>query len=258
MERVVAAFFRALASQLHPKMLALLIVPFAVALVFWIVVAVLVWDPLIEFLQAMFFDGGGAIAWVYEKLAQLGVEGLEGVATVSVALLLLVPAMFVTALVLIAVLSMPLVNRHLGAGAYRNVVRHGSWSVPASLWNAAAGTLVFALGYILTLPLWLIPPLGFVVPWLWWGWFTARVMRFDSLVEHAAPEERRDLIRRHRGQYMALGLMVTVLNYVPPLFLVTPVLSALAFAHFSLALLRDERAAASLAAQERARELPSR
>ena len=83
-------------------------------------------------------------------------------------------------------------------------------------------------------------------------------MRFDSLVEHAAPEERRDLIRRHRGQYMALGLMVTVLNYVPPLVLVTPVLSALAFAHFSLALLSDERAAASLAAQERARELPSR
>ena len=35
--------------------------------------------------------------------------------------------------------------------------------------------------------------------------------------------------------------MVTALNYVPPLFLITPVLSALAFAHYSLALLRDER-----------------
>jgi hypothetical protein len=223
-------------------MLALLLVPFVVAIVFWIIVALIVWDPLIGFLQALFFDGGGAIAWVYDKLAWLGIEGLEGVATASVALLLLVPAMFVTALVLIAVLSMPLVNRHLGNGPYRNVVRRGSWSVAASVWNAGAGTLMFALGYLVTLPLWLIPPLGFVVPWLWWGWFTARVMRFDSLVEHADADERRELIRRHRGQYLALGLMVTVLNYVPPLFLVTPVLSALAFAHFSLALLRDERA----------------
>ncbi len=243
MDRVVSAFFRALASQLHPKMLALLLVPFVVAIVFWIVVAILVWDPLIAFLQALFFDGGGAIAWVYEQFARIGIEGLEGVATVSVALLLLVPSMFVTAVVLIAVLSMPVVNRHLGLGPYRNVARRGSLSIPASIWNAGAGTVMFVLGYLATLPLWLIPPLGFIVPWLWWGWFTSRVMRFDSLVEHADGDERRDLIRRHRGQYLALGLMVTVLNYIPPLFLVTPVLSALAFAHFSLALLRDERAA---------------
>ena len=243
MDRVVSAFFRALASQLHPKMLALLLVPFVVAIVFWIVVAFLVWDPLIAFLQALFFDGGGAIAWVYDQFARIGIEGLEGVATVSVALLLLVPAMFVTAVILIAVLSMPVVNGHLGRGPYRNVARRGSWSIAASIWNAGAGTAMFALGYLLTLPLWLIPPLGFIVPWLWWGWFTARVMRFDSLVEHADGDERRGLIRRHRGQYLALGLMVSVLNYIPPLFLVTPVLSALAFAHFSLALLRDERAA---------------
>ncbi|MCL4744201.1 MAG: EI24 domain-containing protein [Burkholderiaceae bacterium] len=246
MDRVVSAFFRAIASQLHPKMLALLLVPFVVAIVFWIIVAILVWDPLIAFLQALFFDGGGAIAWVYEQFARIGIEGLEGVATVSVALLLLVPAMFVTAVVLIAVLSMPAVNRHLGRGPYRNVARRGSWSIAASIWNAGAGTTMFALGYLVTLPLWLIPPLGFIVPWLWWGWFTARVMRFDSLVEHADADERRDLIRRHRGRYLALGLMVTVLNYIPPLFLITPVLSALAFAHFSLALLRDERAARNL------------
>ena len=76
MDRVVSAFFRALASQLHPKMLALLLVPFVVAIVFWIVVAFLVWDPLIAFLQALFFDGGGAIAWVYDQFARIGIEGL--------------------------------------------------------------------------------------------------------------------------------------------------------------------------------------
>ncbi|MEN9316668.1 MAG: hypothetical protein RIS35_3061, partial [Pseudomonadota bacterium] len=48
MTRVFAAFFRALVSQLHPRMLALLIGPLIIAVVFWIVVALFFWDPLIE------------------------------------------------------------------------------------------------------------------------------------------------------------------------------------------------------------------
>ncbi|HEY0876953.1 MAG TPA: hypothetical protein VGE10_00740, partial [Zeimonas sp.] len=47
----------------------------------------------------------------------------------------------------------------------------------------------------------------------------------------------------HRRSYLLLALLVTLLNYVPPLFLITPVLSALAFAHYSLALLRQRRSA---------------
>lgn len=243
MTRVVTAFFRAIASQLHPKMLALLVVPFAVAIAFWIVVALFAWDPLVEFLRLQFFEGDGVINWIYSWAASFGLEGIKAVLAAAVALMLLVPLMFVTALLLIAVFAMPAVNLYLGGGAYRNVERHGSWSVAASLWNAFSGTLLFLIGYLLTLPLWLLPPLGFVIPWLWWGWLTARVMRFDSLVEHADPEERHALIASHRHQYFALGLLVTALNYIPPLFLITPVLSALAFGHFSLSLLRDRRTA---------------
>lgn len=242
MSRVIAAFLRAIASQLHPKMLALLLVPFAVAVVFWTLVALFAWDPLVDWLRTAFFEGGGVVHWLWTQAGPYLPAGFQGLATAAVALMLLLPLMFVTALVLIAVLSMPAVNLYLGRGAYRDVERRGAWSVLASLWNALAGTLLFLAGYLATLPLWLVPPLGFVIPWLWWGWLTAKVMRFDSLVEHADADERRALISAHRGRYLALGLLVTVLNYVPPLFLVTPVLSALAFGHFSLTLLREWRA----------------
>jgi hypothetical protein len=250
MDRAVTAFLRALRSQLHPKMLALLLVPFAVAIVFWAVVALLVWDPLVDWLRLQFFEGAGVANWIYGQAERFGLEGLRGVVTAAIALMLIVPLMFVTALLIIALFSMPAVNRHLGAGPYRDVERRGSWSIVASLWNAVVATLVFVVGYLVTLPLWLIPPLGFIVPWLWWGWLTARLMRFDSLVEHADSRERAEAITRHRRPYFALGMMVTALNYIPPLFLVTPVLSALAFAHYSLALLRDEREAAGEPAPE--------
>src|SRR5690606_22187838 len=122
-----------------------------------------------------------------------------------------------------------------------DVDRRGSLALAANLWNVLRSLVVFVIGYLLTVPLWLIPPLALVVPWLWWGWLTARLMRFDSLVEHASSSEREALIRSDKRSYLALGLAVALLNYIPPLFLVAPVLSALVFAHYSLSRLRDQR-----------------
>jgi len=241
MTRVFRAFGKALISQLHPRMLALLLIPFAVALVFWLLVGWLVWDPLVTWLRVEFFENQGMVRWVFEQASRFGLAGLQGTIVVVMALMLLLPLMFVTALLITAVLAMPVVNQHLGAGAYRDVRRQGSWSVAASLWNAVSSAVVFMLMYVMSLPLWLVPLLGLVLPWLCWSWLTARVMRFDSLVEHADAQERGVLIARHRRAYFGLGLLVTALNYVPPLFLITPVLTALAFGHFSLQALRDAR-----------------
>lgn len=242
MREVLRAFGRAVVSQLHPKMLALLILPFVLAVVFWALTAFLVWTPLTDWLQVALFDGGWLVsvgAWADAR----GFSGFSDWVTASLALLLIVPLMFATAVVLVAVFAMPIVIRHLGDGPYRDVSRQGSMSIPASAWNAVSSTLVFAIGYLLSLPLWLVPPLALIVPWLWWSWLTARVMRFDSLVEHAAADERKGVIARRRRDYFLLALLVTALNFVPPLFLVTPVLSALAFTHYSLASLRQRRVA---------------
>ena len=66
-------------------------------------------------------------------------------------------------------------------------------------------------------------------------------MRLDSLIEYADPEERRAIEQRYRREYLLLAMIVSALNLIPPLFLVTPVLSALAFGHYSLAMLAERR-----------------
>jgi len=241
MNRVLRAFGKALLSQLHPRMLALLLIPFGVAIVFWLLVGWFVWDPLVAWLRIEFFETEGVVRWLFTQAARFGLAGLEGAIVLVAALMLLLPLMFVTALLLIAVFAMPVVNQHLGSGPYRDVVRRGSWSVAASLWNAVSSAVLFTVVYVVSLPLWLFPLLGLLLPWLCWSWLTARVMRFDSLVEHADPDERRALIARHRKAYFGLSLLVTALNYIPPLFLITPVLTALAFGHYSLSAVREAR-----------------
>ena len=240
MQGVLTAFGRAIVSQLHPRMLALLLVPFVLAIIFWAATAYWLWAPMTGWLQGWLFDGGWLAsidAWAESR----GFSGLSQWSVALLALLIIAPMMFATAVVLIAVFAMPLVIRHLANGPYRDVAREGSMAVGPSVWNAVSSTLLFVVGYLVSLPLWLIPPLALVVPWLWWSWLTARVMRFDALVEHASTGERGAAIAEHRRDYFLLALIVTLLNYVPPLFLITPVLSALAFGHYSLALLRQQR-----------------
>ena len=238
---VVPALGRGVVSQLNPRMLGLLVLPFVVAIAFWILSAWFLWEPVTGWFQAVVFQGDGWMARGYRAVAPYGLSGLRTWIPNLFAFLLLVPIAIVTALALIAVLAMPVVVRHLGAGPYGDVERRGSLALGANLWNLFRSLAVFVVGYLLTMPLWLIPPLALVVPWLWWGWLTARLMRFDSLVEHAAAGERKSLIASDRRNYLALGLAVALLNYIPPLFLVAPVLSALVFAHYSLSRLREQR-----------------
>ena len=239
--RVLSALGRGLASQFTPRMLALLVLPFLVAIGFWIVSAWFLWDPVTGWFQTVVFQGDGWMARGYRSIAQFGLAGLSTWVPNLFAFLLLVPIAIATALALIALLAMPVVIRHLGRETYPDLDRHGGLALGANLWNVLRSLAVFTAGYLLTMPLWLIPPLALIVPWLWWGWLTARLMRFDSLVEHASALERQRLIRSDRRAFLLLGLAVALLNYIPPLFLVAPVLSALVFAHYSLSRLREQR-----------------
>jgi len=76
MDRAIAALLRAFASQLHPKMLALLVVPFVVAILFWIVVGFLVWDPLTSWLAESVYDTEGISGWIWSMAATIGLKSL--------------------------------------------------------------------------------------------------------------------------------------------------------------------------------------
>jgi len=244
MTLVLASFGRALRSQLHPRMIGLLVLPFVSTMIFWIIAAIWLFDPVHDWVRGLIV-GPDRLPWLAGWTGFIGVQRAGALATALIAVLLLAPLMFVIAMVLVSIVATPIVTRHLARGPYVDVAILGRWSVFGGVGTALMALTVFAFGYLLTLPLWLVPFAAVIVPWLWWSWLTARILRVDSLAEHASAAEREALIARHRRGYFALAMLVTLLNYLPPFFLVTPVLSALAFGHFSLAalrMLREERA----------------
>jgi hypothetical protein len=125
-------------------------------------------------------------------------------------------------------------------------------------------SMLLALGaMLLTLPMWLVPPLALVLPALIWGWLTYRVMAFDVLAEFASREERMAVMAQHRLSLLAIGVMTGLMGAAPSLvwasgalfaaafvilipiaiwiYMLVFAFSSLWFAHFALAALAERR-----------------
>lgn len=234
------AFKRALVTQLHPKMLLALLLPFFIALVGAVVLLWAFWTPLTNWLDA------NALDWHYlnefdQWLLAIGLFSVKLYLVPLLAVAILLPLSGILGLVIAAVVVMPIVLRHLEKREYVGVVRHGQFSTTYGMWNAIWVGVLFSLGWIVTMPLWLIPPLPVVLPIIWWAFAFTRMLRVDAVIEHANAQERKQIWRRHNRQYWLIGFVLALINLFPPAWLVLPVFSSLVFAHFSLEALRQLR-----------------
>ncbi|EWS54601.1 EI24 domain-containing protein [Methylibium sp. T29] len=94
--------------------------------------------------------------------------------------------------------------------------RHGE-PVWRSVLYSLGATLLAVGALVISMPLWLVPPLVLLLPPLIWGWLSYRVMSFDALAEHATRDERRELMRVHRLPLLGIGIVTGYLGAAPAL-----------------------------------------
>jgi hypothetical protein len=128
-----------------------------------------------------------------------------------------VPVVVVVTLLLVTALVTPAVVRLVGKRRFPALERRegGSWW-QGLLWSLLC-TAAALLALLLSVPLWFVPPLVMILPPLIWGWLTYRVFAFDVLAAHAAADERRLLIRRHRLALLGMGVICGYLGALPSL-----------------------------------------
>jgi len=128
-------------------------------------------------------------------------------------------------MLVIAALMTPSIVALVAARRFPDLERRRGGSFVTGALGAAAATLLAALAFIVTLPLWLVPPLAIVLPPLIWGWLTARVLAYDVLADHASADERRALARAHRGALLVIGVVCGYLGAAPSLLWASGALS---------------------------------
>jgi hypothetical protein len=214
MRAVLNAYGRALASQLSGKMLLLSVIPFLLSVALWGALLYVGLQPLIDYVQTLFENHGGYSA-SSGLLAMLGLGMLKTMVVPLVAMLLLLPLMIMSSLLFMGLVAMPAIGRHVGARRFAALEMKQGGSLVGSLGLNLGSVLLFALLWILTLPLYFFPPLALAAQVALWGWLTARVMSYDALAAHASGDERKNLVRTHRWPLLAIGMVSGAAGALP-------------------------------------------
>jgi hypothetical protein len=228
MRSVLTALGRAILSQLHIRMLLLTILPFLASLLLWGVVLWLGLQPMIDWLQRYFADNQ-LFHWSSAALTMIGAGAFKAVLVPLLAMWLLLPLMILTALIFVGVGAMPAIARHVSTRHYPQLERRHGGTLLGSLGTSIAAFGLFILLWLLSLPLYLFPPLALLVQPVLWGWLTCRVMAYDALSEHADASERRLLMREHRWPLLAIGVATGALGAAPTLLWLGGALSVIFF-----------------------------
>lgn len=230
MNEVLGAFGSAFRSMLHPRMLALALMPMLAALALWLGLAWFYWGSWSQWMSALI-----AGPQVSEWLQHYGVAFIVHYAVWVLLMLLLAPLILITAVLLAAMLAMPLMVSFVAAHDYPSLEKKHGGTVLGSTVNALVAVLVFAGLWIVTLPLWLTGVLAPVLAVVLSAYLNQRLFCYDALSDHATADEYRTITTASRGRLYALGALLALLYYVPVLNLLAPIVSGLAFVHLCLA-----------------------
>jgi hypothetical protein len=237
---VARSLIYALAHVLHPRMLWLMLWPMLVALVVWGTVALFTWGGLAVRLavwlrQALDY----ALAWSHLDF------GMAALVAANVLLFIaFVPLVYLTALFILSVFGMQQMVDYVARRSFPQLERRRGGGIAGSGWNGVVAFLgMLGLG-LLSVPLWLLPPLWPIIPLVILGWGNQRLLRYDALAEHADAAEMARIFRSRRGALYLLGVLLALAAYVPVLGFFAPVLFGLAFIHYLLGALATQRGVA--------------
>ena len=262
MSQLINSFWRAVAYCLYPRVIALSILPLVIMTVLSLGLGYFLWDNALAAVGAS-LDRYELINASVRWLESFGLSSLRLVLAPALLLFLAIPVIVIISLLFVAVFMTPAMVALVAERRFPHLERKkGGSLVASSLWSLGS-TLLAAIALIVSMPLWLIPPLILILPPLIWGWLTYRVMSYDALADHASRLERQQILKENRASLLGIGVLSGYLGAAPSLIwasgamfvAMAPVLvpvaiwlytlvfafSSLWFAHFSLTALEQLR-----------------
>jgi MFS family permease len=262
MSKLLDSFWRAVMYCLHPRVIALSVLPVVIMGVFSLGLGYLYWESALALVRESLerFELVNAMGhW----LDGLGLGSLRLVLAPALLLFLAIPVIVIITLLFVAMFMTPAMVAMVAERRFPRLERKKGGSMLASVLWSLGSTLLAIIALLVSIPLWLIPPLILILPPLIWGWLTYRVMSYDALAEHASSEERRQIFKENRLTLLGIGVLSGYLGTVPSLIwasgamfvAMAPILvpvaiwlytlvfafSSLWFAHYTLAALEQLR-----------------
>ena len=228
MNLMLNSFWRAAAYCLHPRVIALSFLPLVIMIGLALGLGYFFWDPAQDWVRQS-MDSYGWMTTVWTWLQNNGMGSLKAVLVPLLIIFAITPFVVMLSLILVAVLMTPAMVSLVSERRFPKLEHKKGASFAATVGWSFTSTLLAVLALLVSIPLWFIPPLILIVPPLIWGWLTYRVMSFDAMAEHASKEERKELMKNHRGNLLVIGVISGYLGAAPSLVWASGALFAAAF-----------------------------
>ena len=186
------------------------------------------WDGAVQGMRAL-LDGSPLLAGFWSWLQGWGLGDVTAVVAPLMVVLAVAPVLVVVSLLVVAVLMTPALVALVADRRFPTLERKKGGSLIASVAWSLGSTVLALVALVVSVPLWLVPPLVLILPPLIWGWLTYRVMVFDALAEHASRDERQEIFRRHRSSLLGMGILSGYLGAAPSIVWASGVVFAAAF-----------------------------
>jgi hypothetical protein len=216
MSKLLDSFWRAVAYCLHPRVIALSVLPLLIMIVLALGLGYFFWEDALAAVRAS-LESWELLGTMARWLEGLGLGNLRVVLAPTILLFLSIPVIVIVALLFVAILMTPAMVALVAERRFPLMERKKGGSLLASVVWSLGSTVLAAVALLISIPLWLIPPLILILPPLIWGWLTYRVMSYDAMADHASAEERREIFRRHRGSLLGIGVLSGYLGAAPSL-----------------------------------------
>ncbi|WP_311221516.1 MULTISPECIES: EI24 domain-containing protein [unclassified Acidovorax] len=228
MGSLIDSFWRAAVYCVRPRVIALSLLPLLlIALIAW-AAGYFWWAKAVASVQQS-LQTSDWLSLLWGWLRQFGVDDAAGALAPLLVIVAATPVIVLVSVLAVAILMTPALVRLVAESRFPALDRKHGGSFVASLAWSLGSTMAALLALMISVPLWLVPPLVLVLPPLIWGWLTYRVMTFDALADHASKEERITLVKRHRVHLLGMGVLCGYLGAAPGIVWASGVVFAAAF-----------------------------
>nr|WP_315431080.1 EI24 domain-containing protein [uncultured Albidiferax sp.] len=228
MKLLLNSFWRAAAYCMHPRVIALSFLPLVLLVALSLGLGYFYWEPALDSVRTM-LDASEWVSRLWTWLETAGVGQLKVALAPLLVIFAVTPFLVVLSLLAVALMMTPALVALVAERRFPQLEKKKGGTFLGGLFWSLGSILLALVAIIVSIPLWLVPPLILVLPPLIWGWLTYRVMSYDALALHASKDERREIFRRHRLSLLGIGILTGYLGAAPSLVWASGALFAAAF-----------------------------
>jgi CysZ protein len=220
----------------RPKIVALMLLPFFISALFW---------GLITYFSWGFFTSLG-FAFFESSLVQYFLDLMKNIITFDALPFVwitrlffvgavIIPLSLISALTITSILLVPVIVEEIRQNDFPTIIKKSQSLFKGSTTSLSLSAKYF-FSWIGTLPLWIIIPGGsLIIPFLLLSWFNSRLFSWEILIELMTVNEAKDFVKIHSTNLWILGLITSVLYFIPVINIIAPVITAASFSRYALA-----------------------